>query len=84
MEQTDLIGMNMVPAYFQEHIWLLLIVMAWIFAWKGTALWKAVKRNELIWFVILLIVNTMGILEILYIFVFSRMNFSKTAAKNKR
>lgn len=39
---------------------------------KGVALWRAAKRGERGWFVILLIVNTLGILETLYLRVFSR------------
>ena len=38
---------------------------------KGYALWHAAKRDEKGWFIALLIVNTFGILEIVYIFYFS-------------
>lgn len=38
-----------------------------VLALKGYALWHAAKRNEKWWFVILLIVNTLGILEIIYL-----------------
>jgi len=34
---------------------------------KGYSLWYAAKRNEKWWFIILLIVNTLGILEIIYL-----------------
>ncbi|MEK6886225.1 MAG: DUF5652 family protein, partial [Nanoarchaeota archaeon] len=34
---------------------------------EGVALWRAAKRNELAWFVEPLVINTLGILEILYI-----------------
>jgi len=36
-------------------------------ALKGYSLWFAAKRNEKWWFIILLIVNTLGILEIVYL-----------------
>ncbi len=45
---------------------------AWSLIWKGIALWKSARLGEKWWFVALLIINTVGILEILYIFVFSR------------
>lgn len=51
-------------------IFLLLII--WSMVWKGLALWKAARNNSVPWFVALLIVNTVGILEILYIYVFSK------------
>jgi uncharacterized integral membrane protein len=42
---------------------------------KGMSLWCAAKRNEKWWFVILMIVNTLGILELVYlIFVAKKWN----------
>jgi len=43
-------------------------VMLWSLPWKGIALWKAARRGRLGWFVALLIINTAGLLEIIYIF----------------
>ena len=34
---------------------------------RGLALWKSAKRNQNIWFIALLIVNTMGILPGIYL-----------------
>ena len=48
------------------------LLAIWSIAWKGIALWKAVKSGSKPWFIALLIVNTLGILEILYIYVFSK------------
>ena len=47
---------------------LVLILAIWTIPWKGYALWLSAKRNQKIWFVALLILNTIGILEIFYIF----------------
>jgi len=55
----------------------LALIMIWVLPWKGVALWKAAKNGSKWWFVILLIVNTVGILEILYIFIFSKMKATK-------
>ena len=51
--------------------WFLPLVI-WSLVWKGMALWRAARRVEKGWFVALLIVNTIGILEILYLYVFSK------------
>jgi hypothetical protein len=51
---------------------LLVPLMLWSLVWKGWALWKAAKNNSIPWFVALLVINTLGILEILYIFVFGK------------
>jgi len=50
----------------------ILVVILWSIFWKGWALWVASKENSKLWFFVLLIVNTFGILEIIYIFVFSK------------
>lgn len=47
---------------------LLLLALAWTLVWKGIALWKAARNNSKPWFVVLLILNTLGILDIIYIY----------------
>jgi len=51
---------------------ILFFVFIWSIIWKGFALWKSARRNSWIWFIVLLILNDLGILEILYIFIFSK------------
>ncbi len=50
----------------------LTVLAIWALIWKGFALWKAAQKGDKVWYVALLILNTVGILEILYIFVFSK------------
>lgn len=47
-------------------------LMVWSIVWKGFALWRAAQRSEKVWFIVFLIINTAGILEILYLFVVTR------------
>lgn len=62
--------------FVQTYGWLIVVafilLLIWSAIWKGIALWKAAKNGDLGWFIVLLIVNTVGILEILYIYVFSK------------
>jgi len=51
---------------------LAVVLVIWSLAWKGVALWKAARNGDKVWYVILLIVNTLGLLEILYIFIFGK------------
>lgn len=44
----------------------------WSLAWKGLALWKAARLGSKGWFVALLLLSTVGILDILYLYVFSK------------
>jgi len=48
------------------------LAVVWEMAWKGVALWRAGRNAHLVWFVVLFIFNTLGILPIIYIFAFSR------------
>lgn len=47
------------------------ILLIWTLIWKGLALWKSARNDQRYWFVALLLLNTLGILEILYLFVFA-------------
>jgi len=51
---------------------IVIIVSVWSAVWKAIALWKSAKKNNLAWFIVFCVVNLVGILEILYIFVFSK------------
>lgn len=64
-------------------VWLLLIAVAWSLVWKGLALWKSARINQPVWFVVLLVINTLGILEILYLFLFSEIKLPKVKEKGK-
>jgi len=57
---------------------ILLLILAWTIPWKGVALWKAAKNGHKKWFVVLLLLNTLAILEIIYIFYFSKKSTEKT------
>ena len=61
--------------YQMEAILWLAIILAvvWSLVWKGVALWHAGRNAHLGWFITLFIVNTLGILEIIYIFAFRRV-----------
>ncbi len=56
----------------QWLFWAIIITGLWALPWKGIALWKAARRSEKWWFIALLLINTLAVLEILYIFVFSK------------
>ncbi len=63
-----------------RQLWFLAL-FAWVIAWKGMALWKAAQKGHKPWFVVFLIVNTLGVLEILYIYVFSEGGFKRGEKK---
>jgi hypothetical protein len=56
-------------------------LLLWLLACKGFALWRAAKANHQIWFVIILVLNTFGILELIYIFYLSKQNWTDKKQK---
>lgn len=54
--------------FFEQNLWVLALLMLWVLPWKGYALWSASKLSHKWWFIILLVVNTLAILDIIYIF----------------
>ncbi len=52
--------------------WIIVLFILWVLPWKGVALWKAAKNGDKKWFIVLLVLNTLAILEILYIFIFGK------------
>lgn len=63
--------------------WLLIVIIIWSIFWKILALWKSARKGNPIWFVVLFFFNTIGIIEILYIYVFSEINL-KSISKEKK
>ncbi len=59
---------------FNVGIWSpwILILIVWTLPWKGYALWLAARNNHPRWFIALLLINTVAILEIIYIFAVGR------------
>jgi methionyl-tRNA synthetase len=58
------------PGMISLGLFGMLIIFAFallIVALKGYSLWHAAKRNEKWWFVAILILNTIGILELIYL-----------------
>lgn len=44
------------------------VLVIWAVAFKAIALWHAAKRAEKAWFVVMFIINTAGILPLVYLF----------------
>jgi len=57
------------------------LLLIWSIFWKGLALWHAGRRGQPWWFVILLIVNTAGILEIIYLFLVIKLKARELFSK---
>ena len=57
------------------------LIAIWSLYWKARALWRAARLGEKGWFVALLLINTAGILDILYLYIFSKRAESVESAR---
>ncbi len=57
----------MMEILYSIPLWVWVIILLWELTWKAIAMWHAARRNQLSWFVVLLILNTVGILPIVYL-----------------
>lgn len=60
------------PSWMAALSPLFVLLVLWSIPWKAWALWHAAQRCQKLWFIALLVINTAGILEMLYIFIFSK------------
>ena len=60
-----------------DMFWLVLLIALWTLPWKAWALWLAARRGEKWWFIALLVLNTLAILEIIYIFLVAKRRDTK-------
>lgn len=65
-------------------ILLVLLLLVWSIVWKGIALWVTAKENHKPWFIMFLVLNTFGILEIIYLFCFSKRGAEFISGLKKR
>lgn len=67
--------LDLLQVQYGIPLWLIITILVWSFVWKLLALWKSARKNHVGWFIVLAILNTVGILEILYIYVFSENDY---------
>uniref|UniRef100_A0A7C4RAZ0 DUF5652 domain-containing protein n=1 Tax=candidate division CPR3 bacterium TaxID=2268181 RepID=A0A7C4RAZ0_UNCC3 len=73
----------MVPERFYTLFNVMLIVLLLVvLLLKGLALWRSARLNHNIWFWIFIFVNTLGILEIVYLIIY-RDGFNQKVKKEK-
>jgi len=64
--------MNFDPNSYAIFTSLFVFLVVWDIIWKGAGLWHAAKNNQKYWFVAILLINTIGILPIVYLKFFQK------------
>ncbi len=74
MKETiqTILNSNQYQQFFNDYGWLVILSLIWSIIWKGMALWHSARNDQRGWFITLLIVNTLGILEIIYLLMFRK------------
>ena len=55
-------------SFIVKHPLLFSLILVWTLAWKGVALWKSGRLSHKWWFISIFLINTLGLLEIGYIY----------------
>lgn len=69
------------PTWIHAYWPALLLLALWSIFWKGLALWHSGRRGQVWWFIVFLMVNTAGLLEIVYLFGILKLKASKLFSK---
>jgi len=60
---------------------LFVVLIIWEAVWKGIGMWRAGRNNHIVWFICIMIFNTVGILPIVYLLWFQNKS---TKVKKRR
>lgn len=74
---------NTLNQLYQNQIFILILVF-WEMFWKGMALWYSSKKDQKIWFIAILVINSLGLLPIIYLVLFKLNYFNKIKLLIKR
>lgn len=77
--------MMTVYGIYQQPVWMISIFclfMVWDLVWKGLGLWYAGKHQQKAWFIFMLVLNTVGILPIIYLLWFKPKEKAATEIKS--
>lgn len=67
----------------QTNPWIYIPMLLWSLVWKGFGLWKSARAKSIIWFIAILILNTVGILPLVYLLFVEPNPWIKGKAKKK-
>jgi len=65
-------SINMLAEWAEANPLLIALAMMWALVWKGFALWRSAELRQRYWFIAILVVNTFGVLEIIYLFLVAK------------
>ncbi len=73
--------MNALNTLNQIPAWGIFLIYLWSIVWKGLSLWRSAQLKQKNWFIAILVLNTLGILEIVYLFFFAKKKLKLSELK---
>lgn len=70
--------------FFMGNSWILSLIMLLIIPIKGYALWISARKGQKWWFIALLVVNSLAILELVYLFAIAKIHEQWREKSSKR
>lgn len=58
--------------YYGVGFVILALVVIWEAVWKGIGLWRSARNKQVWWFVAIFIINSIGILPLIYLVFFDK------------
>jgi len=71
---------SLAPGLAFAFLPLIIVVALWTIVLKGFALWFSARAGQRNWFIALLVLNTLGILELIYLILFRQKSASFPSA----
>ncbi|OGY56185.1 MAG: hypothetical protein A2119_00980 [Candidatus Colwellbacteria bacterium GWA2_46_10] len=68
----DIFGGGLIGGLSNEQLALIVLIQIWDLIWKSLALWRAARSRDVFWFVLLILVNSAGLLPAFYLFYMSK------------
>lgn len=65
-------SINLLASWIGVNPLIIVLAIIWTLTWKGLALWRSAGLRQKYWFIAILLINTLGILEIIYLFVVAK------------
>ena len=70
--------LNQLPSW---TIAVVILLAIWSLYWKAAALWHAARSKQLNWFILFTLINTCGIVELIYLFGVEKISSDKLFKK---
>lgn len=66
------------------NLWIAVPLVIWTLAWKGRGMWRAAQNRQPVWFIVMFLVQSLGIIPIVYLALLQKAPKPKKARKKRK